>query len=138
MINSFNIILFSLLSIFIFSIIFNNSFNLFDEIYGHGISRDESLPFNVSGKQIAIEGILEPPFFNEASQKSTFTIRAHDEKNNETIKDINYRVIAKLKNETILDQRFHTIDGVVSTNLITSNNSLVHEILTTNHEEEQQ
>jgi hypothetical protein len=69
-INSFNIILFSFLSIFIFSIIFNNSFYLFDEIYGHGISRDESLPFDVSRKQIAIEGILEPPFFNEDNQKA--------------------------------------------------------------------
>ena len=80
---------------------------------------------------------MEPPFFNDANQKSTFTLRAHDEKNNETIKDINYRVIAKLKNETILDQRFHAIDGVISANLIPSNNSIVHEILPKNQEEQQ-
>ena len=131
-------IFFTLLFTFIFSIIFTNSFDLFDEIYGHGISRDESLPFDVSGKQIAIEGILKPPFFNEANQNPTFTLRAHDEKNNETIKDINYRVIAKLKNETILDQRFHAIDGVVSANLTPSNNSLVHEIILPKNQEEEE
>jgi hypothetical protein len=91
---------------FIFSIIFTtaNSFNLFNEIYGHGLSRDESLPFDVSGKQIAIEGILEPPFLNEGNnQKPIFMIRTHEEKTNETIKDINYRIIAEFKNETIMD-----------------------------------
>ena len=74
MINSFNFILFSFLFTFIFSIIFTtNPLVILDEIYGHGISRDESLPFDVSGKQIAIEGILKPTFFNEANnQKPTF------------------------------------------------------------------
>lgn len=56
-------------------------------------------------------------------QRPTFLIRTHDEKNNETIKDINYRIITKFKNETILDQRFHAIDGIISANLISSKNS---------------
>src|SRR5687768_16258234 len=126
MINSFNTIFFSFLStFFIFSIIFtSNPMNLVEKIYGHGLSRDESLPFDISGKQIAIEGILEPPFLNESIvQKPTFLIRTHDENNNETIKDINYRIITKFKNETILDQRFHAIDGIISANLIPSKNS---------------
>jgi hypothetical protein len=126
MINSFNTIFFSFLStFFIFSIIFtSNPMNLVDKIYGHGLSRDESLPFDISGKQIAIEGVLEPPFLNESKdQRPTFLIRTHDEKNNETIKDINYRIITKFKNETILDQRFHAIDGIISANLIPSKNS---------------
>ena len=126
MINSFNTIFFSFLSTFlIFSIIFtSNPMNLVEKIYGHGLSRDESLPFDISGKQIAIEGILEPPFLNESKvQKPTFLIRTHDENNNETIKDINYRIITKFKNETILDQRFHAIDGIISANLIPSKNS---------------
>ena len=98
--------------------------NLVEKIYGHGLSRDESLPFDISGKQIAIEGILEPLFLNESKvQKPTFLIRTHDENNNETIKDINYRIITKFKNETILDQRFHAIDGIISANLIPSKNS---------------
>jgi hypothetical protein len=106
------------------------SFDFFKTAYGHGLSRDESLPFDVSGRQIAIEGILEPPFLNEIKdQKPTFLIRTHDEKNNETIKDINYRIITKFKNETIFDQRFHAIDGIVSANLIPSKNSNTHEII---------
>ncbi len=44
-------------------------------------------------------------------------------------KDINYRIISKFKNETIMDQRFHALDGVVSANLIPSNNSNIHEII---------
>lgn len=93
------------------------------------IRRDESLPFDISGKQISIEGILEPPFLNEGNnQKATFMIRTHEEKTNETIKDINYRIIAKFKNQTIMDQRFHSLDGIVSANLIPLNNSNIHDL----------
>ena len=131
MIKSFNSIFFSFLSTFIFSIFFTSiSFDFFKATYGHGLSRDESLPFDVSGNQIAIEGILEPPFLNERNdQKPIFLIRTHDEKNNETIKDINYRIITKFKNETIFDQSFHAIDGIVLANLIPSKNSNTQEII---------
>src|SRR5215216_1864746 len=128
-------IFFTLLFALVFSIIFSNWNDLFKEIYGHGLSRDESLPFDISGKQIAIEGIMEPPFLNEGNQKPMFTIRTHDEKTNETIKDINYRVIANFKNETILDQRFHSLDGFISTNLIPFNDSNTY-VITQNKEQQ--
>jgi hypothetical protein len=136
-VNSISIFLiFSL--VFVFSILSINRFELLDndKAYGHGLSRDESLPFDISGRQIAIEGILEPPFLNEGNQKPTFIVRTHDEKTNETINDINYRIIAKFKNEIIMDQRFHAIDGVISANLVPSNSSILHTITTTtNHEQ---
>ena len=138
MITNFKVF-FPFLFTFIFIIIFLNWNDLFDDIYGHGLSRDESLPFDISGKQIAIEGILEPPFLNEViNQKPTFLVRSHDEKSNETIKDINYRIIVKFKNETILDQRFHTTDGMVSANLIPSNDTVGHEIINKDKEQQQQ
>ena len=123
---------------FVFSIISTNWSDLLDidKAYGHGLSRDESLPFDISGRQIAIEGILEPPFLNEGNQKPTFIIRTHDEKTNETINDINYRIIAKFKNETIMDQQFHSLDGFISANLIPFNNSNIHEIIPKNKEQE--
>ena len=93
---NFNVF-FPFLFAFIFSIIFISWNDLFDKIYGHGLSRDKSLSFDISGKQIAIEGILEPPFKNEGSQKPNFVVRTIDEKTNETIKDINYKIIANLK-----------------------------------------
>ena len=93
---NFNVF-FPFLFAFIFSIIFISWNDLFDKIYGHGLSRDKSLSFDISGKQIAIEGILEPPFKNEGSQKPNFVVRTLDEKTNETIKDINYKIIANLK-----------------------------------------
>ena len=58
-----------------------------------------------------------------------FVVRTYDEKTNVTIKDINNRIIAKFKNETILDQRFHSLDGFIIANLISSNNSNIHEII---------
>jgi len=129
-------IFFTILFALVFSIIFSNWNDLFKEIYGHGLSRDESLPFDISGKQIAIEGIMEPPFLNEGNQKPMFTIRTHDEKTNETIKDINYRVIANFKNETILDQRFHSLYGFISTNLIPFNDSNTYVITPKNKEQQ--
>src|SRR5918995_393857 len=132
--------LFMLLFFFFFFIaIFytlNDDFFLFNKVYGHGLSRDESPPLDISGRQIAIEGILEPPFLNESNQQSTLLIRSHDEKTNETLSDIDYRILAKFKNQTIMDQKFHSSDGVISANLIPSNESSVHEI-TSNNEEEQ-
>ena len=122
-------VFFPFLFAFIFLSIFISWNGLFDEIYGHGLSRDESLPFDIAGKQIAVEGILEPSFLNEGNQMPSFVVRTHDEQTNGTIKDINYRIIAKFKNETILDQRFHSLDGFISTNLIPSNNSNIHEII---------
>src|SRR5688500_20221253 len=66
----------------------------------------------------------------------SFVVRTHDEQTNGTIKDINYRIIAKFKNETILDQRFYSPDGFILANLIPSNNSNIHEI--TSKDKEQQ
>jgi hypothetical protein len=122
-------VFFPFLFAFIFLSILISWNGLFDEIYGHGLSRDESLPFDIAGKQIAVEGILEPSFLNEGNQMPSFVVRIHDEKTNGTIKDINYRITAKFKNETILDQRFHSLDGFIIANLIPSNNSNIHEII---------
>jgi hypothetical protein len=60
-VNSISIFLIFSLA-FAFSILSTNWFELLDidKAYGHGLSRDESLPFDISGRQIAIEGILEP------------------------------------------------------------------------------
>ena len=136
MIVNSTILFFTLLFALICSIIFINWNDLFEEIYGHGLSRDESLPFDISGKQISIEGMLEPPFLNEGNQKPMVMIRTHDEKTNETIKDINYRVIANFKNETILDQRFHSLDGFIIANLIPFNDSNIYAITPKNKEQQ--
>jgi hypothetical protein len=127
---------FSLLCLLIFIVIFITWNNSFKEAYGHGLSKDQSLPFEVSGKQIAVEGIMEPPFLNE-DKKPTLTIRTFDEKTNETIKDLNYRIIAKFKNETILNQQFHSLDGYIKANLIPSNTSTVHELINVYKEQQQ-
>jgi hypothetical protein len=123
-----------MLIICLFLLIFNNNNNnkLLDffqtKAYGHGLSKDESFPIDISGRQIAIEGIIKPSFLNEGDQQPTLTIRIFDKKNNETISDINLRIIVNFKNQTIIDQSFHSLDGVVSANLIPAKDSITHEI----------
>ena len=62
---TFNYVMLTLtLLIWLFLLISNNNNNnnndLFDffpnKAYGHGLSKDESLPIDISGRQIAIEG----------------------------------------------------------------------------------
>ena len=111
----------------------NNNNNLLEffpnKAYGHGLSKDESLPIDISGRQIVIEGQIEPSFLNDdGNQQPTFTVRIFDKTTNETISDINLRIIVNFKNQTIIDQQFHSLDGIVSANLIPSKDSVTHEI----------
>ena len=132
----------STLFVWLFLLISNNTNynNLFDffpaKAYGHGLSKDESFPIDISGRQIAIEGLIVPSFLNEGDQQPTLTIRVFDKKTNETISDINLRIIVTFKNQTILDQPFHSLDGIVSANLIPAKDSVTHEI--TSKEPQQQ
>jgi hypothetical protein len=126
----------TLLLVWLFLLIFNNSNNnnnLLDffpaKAYGHGLSKDESFPIDISGRQIAIEGLIKPSFLNEGNQQPTLTIRIFDKKTNETISDINLRIIVTFKNQTILDQAFHSLDGIVSAKLIPAKGSINHEII---------
>ena len=87
--------------------------------YGHGLGQDETLPVTIGGKQVAVEGRLEPSFMPiPESANPMFLIRAHDENNNATLAGIDYRIVVELRNETLLDQRFRSTDGVVMANLI--------------------
>jgi hypothetical protein len=128
---TFNYIIFiSVLLIWLFFLISNNNFLDFpDKAYGHGLSKDESIPIDISGRQIAIEGLIVPSFLNDGNQQPTFTVRVFDKKTNETISDINLRIIINLKNQTIIDQQFHSLDGIVSANLIPSTDSITHQVI---------
>ena len=124
----------TLFLVWLFLLIFNsNNNNLLDffpaKAYGHGLSKDESFPIDISGRKIAIEGLIRPSFLNEGNQQPTLTIRIFDKKTNETISDINLRIIVTFKNQTILDQSFHSLDGIVSAKLIPAKDSINHEII---------
>ena len=87
--------------------------------YGHGLGQDQAPPVTIEGKQVTVEGVIDPSFLSLAnSSKPTLVIRAHDENNNITIAGIDYRIAIELRNETLLDQRFQSSDGVVKANLI--------------------
>jgi hypothetical protein len=87
--------------------------------YGHGLGQDETLPVTIGGKQVAVEGRIEPSFMPvPESANPVFLIRAHDEDNNATLAGIDYRIVVELRNETLLDQRFRSTDGVVMASLI--------------------
>jgi hypothetical protein len=122
-----------LLLVWLFLLVFNNN-NLLDflpaKAYGHGLSKDESFPIDISGRQVAIEGLITPSFLNEGNQQPALKIRIFDKNTNETINDINLRIIITFKNQTILDQSFHSLDGIVLANLIPAKDSMTHEITT--------
>ena len=128
---TFNYTIFiSALLIWLFLLISNNNFLDFpNKAYGHGLSKDESIPIDVSGRQIAIEGLIVPSFINDDNQQPTLTLRIFDKKTNETINDINLRIIINFKNQTIIDQQFHSLDGIVSANLIPSTDSVTHQVI---------
>src|SRR5215208_830974 len=87
--------------------------------YGHGLGQDQSPPVTIQGKQVTVEGVINPSFLPVPdSPKPTLVIRAHDENNNVTIAGIDYRIVVELRNETLLDQRFRSSDGVVASSLI--------------------
>jgi len=126
-----------LLLVWLFLLVFNNNNNnnnLLDflpaKAYGHGLSKDESFPIDISGRQVAIEGLITPSFLNEGNQQPALKIRIFDKNTNETINDINLRIIITFKNQTILDQSFHSLDGIVLANLIPAKDSMTHEITT--------
>jgi len=87
--------------------------------YGHGLGQDQAPPATIGEKQVTVEGMINPSFLPVPdSSKPTLVIRSHDENNNMTISGIDYRIVVELRNETLLDQRFRSSDGVVAANLI--------------------
>ena len=97
--------------------------------YGHGLGQDETLPVTIAGNQVAVEAVMDPAFMPiPASASPTFLIRTHDESSNANIGGIDYRIVVELRNETLLDQRFRSSDGIVSANLIPDGDIDVWEI----------
>lgn len=87
--------------------------------YGHGLGFDESVPVNISGKQVAIETTLTPFYIEGVPEgRPVFTVRAHDPATNSTIAGTDFRVIVSLRNEVVLDQRFTSPDGLVIADLV--------------------
>ena len=88
--------------------------------FGHGLGFDTSLPITISNRQISVDATIKPTFIEQVSGSSpTFVVRALEGTTlNSPIAGIDFRILVQLKNETLLDQRFRTSDGVVAANLI--------------------
>jgi hypothetical protein len=88
--------------------------------YGHGLGTDKSLPVTISDKQVSVDAAIKPTFIDEVAGSSpTFVVRALDDATlNTTIPDVDFRIVVELRNETLLDQRFRSSDGVVAANLV--------------------
>jgi hypothetical protein len=92
----------------------------FTSAYGHGLGNDKSLPVTISDKRVVVEAIINPAFMDQvAGDRPTFVVRALDDDTlNTTIPGIDFRIVVELRNETLLDQRFRSSDGVVAANLV--------------------
>lgn len=99
------------------------SMSLANSAYGHGLGQDQSLPITIGGKQLAVEGIMRPAVVPFAlSDRPILLIRSFDQNSNVTISGIDYRITVALRNDTLLDQRFKSLDGVFLANLLPDKN----------------
>src|SRR5688500_4564407 len=98
--------------------------------YGHGLGADRSLPATISDKQVSVDVSIKPTFIDQVSGSSpTFVVRALDDGTlNSTVPGVDFHIVVELKNETLLDQRFRSSDGVVAANLIPDGDIDVWEI----------
>jgi hypothetical protein len=84
--------------------------------YGHGIGADKSLPMIIANRSVTVSASLKPDFIESSSQPQLI-IRTFDTGNNSTIPGIDYRVAVQFRNETLLNQRFNSSDGVIVADL---------------------
>ncbi|AIF84879.1 hypothetical protein NTE_02841 [Candidatus Nitrososphaera evergladensis SR1] len=82
--------------------------------YGHGVGTDKSLPVAIGGRQVAVEASLSPNDIDTAGKaQPTLMIRTLDAGNNATIAGIDYHVTVAKDDKILLDQEFHSSDGIV-------------------------
>ena len=88
--------------------------------YGHGLGIDRSLATTISNKQVLIEASIKPTFIDQVAKSNpTLVVRAlEDSTLNSTIAGVDLRLVVELRNETLLDQRFRSADGVIVANLV--------------------
>jgi len=88
--------------------------------YGHGLGIDRTLATTISNKQVLIEASIKPTFIDQvANSNPTLVVRAlEDSTLNSTIAAVDLRLVVELRNETLLDQRFRSADGVIVANLV--------------------
>ena len=84
--------------------------------YGHGIGADQSLPMFIANRSVAVSASLKPDFI-ESSDQPRLMIRTFDTGNNSTIPGISYRIAVEFRNETLLNQRFKSSDGIILADL---------------------
>lgn len=91
--------------------------------HGHGLGNDVGVPVGIGDRQVTVTGIINPASVPvDSSLTPSLLIRAHDASRNETIKNIDYNVAVKVRNETLLEQRFRSSDGIILANLIPDEN----------------
>jgi hypothetical protein len=91
--------------------------------YGHGLGEDIAAPAAVGDRQITVTGKITPAALPlDSSTRPSLLIRTYDQSTNATIAGVDYRVAIRLGNETVLEQRFRSADGIVLANLIPDEN----------------
>lgn len=88
--------------------------------YGHGLGIDRSLATTISNRQVLIEASMKPTFIEQVAKSNpTLVVRAlEDSTFNSTVAGVDLKVVVELRNETLLDQRFRSTDGVIVANLV--------------------
>lgn len=97
--------------------------------YGQGVGTDKSFAASIDGKQVSVEATLSPNDLDAAQQgQPTLLIRTVDTSNNATIAGIDYHVVVTKEGKTLLDQEFHSTDGIVFAKLAPDKNANVAQV----------
>ncbi len=95
------------------------SLSIANSAYGHGLGEDQALSVPVGEKQLTVMAKIAPASVPiDSSAKPTLLIRAFNVNNNATVSGVDYRLVVELQNETLLEQRFRSSDGVILANLV--------------------
>ncbi|MEO9294997.1 MAG: CFI-box-CTERM domain-containing protein [Nitrososphaera sp.] len=87
--------------------------------YGHGLGSDQSLPVAIGNRQVTVQAAINPSSLEAvAGAKPVFTARAFEPSSNSTIANLNYDIKVEHNGAVLLDQKFHSGDGLVIANLV--------------------
>ncbi|MGI0036974.1 MAG: CFI-box-CTERM domain-containing protein [Nitrososphaera sp.] len=91
--------------------------------YGHGLGNDVGVPIRIGDRQVTVTGIISPASVPiDPSTTPSLLVRAYDANRNDTIRNINYNLVVEIRNETLLEQRFKSSDGIIMASLIPDEN----------------
>jgi hypothetical protein len=82
--------------------------------FGQGLGFDESQSVLIDGKRVSVTLNMRPVFLTGEEKEGTAVIRFREVNTNNTIQHVTYHVKIMRASEPLLDERFHSHDGILA------------------------